>query len=56
MNIPLHIEISKEWAECKIDGGIKINKKTRLAILRNKIKKHFSSKSHITASSIISEK
>lgn len=57
MKIPLHIEISKEWTECKVDGGINKNKKTRLAILRNKIKKkHFSSKSHVSASLVINEK
>jgi len=38
LKTPQNVEISQEWATCEIDGGTNINKKTRLAILRNKLK------------------
>lgn len=49
-------ELSKEWSSCKISGGTAVEKETRLAILRNQIKKHRSSKAHITAFSFITQK
>lgn len=50
------VEISSEWAECKISGGRSNKKETRLSVLRNKIKRHLSSMAHKTASNIITEK
>lgn len=49
-------EISKEWSLCQINGGTNIKKVTRLANLRNKIKRHNSSKAHKTAFSFITQK
>jgi len=49
-------EISKEWSSCQINGGNSIKKETRLASLRNKIKRHTSSKAHKTAFHFIMQK
>jgi len=49
-------EISKEWSSSQINGGNSIKKETRLASLRNKIKRHTSSKAHKTAFDFIMQK
>jgi len=41
-----NIEMAKEWTNCQIDSGYNPKKLIRLAISRNKIKKHSSSKAH----------
>lgn len=46
----------KEWTSCQIDGGGNAKKNTRLAVLRNKTKKHSFSKVHRTAFSVATEK
>lgn len=51
-----NIEMAKEWTNCQIDSGDNPKKITRLAILRNKIKKHSSSKAHTTAFNVATEK
>lgn len=56
LKTPLKIEISKEWVLCQIDGGMSENQKTRLSILRNKLKKHYSSTAHESACLILNEK
>ncbi|VVC29623.1 Hypothetical protein CINCED_3A010564 [Cinara cedri] len=50
------IEISQEWATCEIGGGTNTNKKTRLTVLRNKLKKHFESNAHKSAVQILDNK
>jgi len=49
LKTPQKIEISQEWEICEIDGGSNINKKTRLTVLINNLKKHFESNAHISA-------
>lgn len=51
-----NIEMAKEWTSCQIDGGENIKKKIRLSLLRNKMKKHSTSKAHMTAVKIATEK
>jgi hypothetical protein len=48
--------MAKEWTNCQIDSGDNPKKITRLAILRNKIKKHSSSKAHTIAFNVATEK
>lgn len=50
------LEISKEWSSCQIKESESIKKETRLASLRNKIKRHCSSKAHNEALSILTQK
>lgn len=50
------LELSNELSSYKISGGASLKKETRLASLRNKIKKHVSSKAHTTAFSYIIQK
>lgn len=56
LKTPQKIEISQEWARCEIDGGTNINKKTRLTVLRNKLKKHFESNAHKSSVQILDNK
>lgn len=51
-----NIVIAKEWISCQVDGGENSKKETRLALLRNKIKKHNSSEAHKTAFNVSIEK
>lgn len=51
-----NIEMAKEWNSCQIGSGDNPKKTTRLANLRNKIKKHSSSKAHTTAFIVANEK
>ncbi|XP_050058213.1 E3 SUMO-protein ligase KIAA1586-like isoform X2 [Aphis gossypii] len=50
------VELSKEWISCLIDSGKHLNKKTQLASLRNKIKKHAESSAHLFACNIKKDK
>jgi hypothetical protein len=49
-------ELSKKWMSCLVDSGYHLNKKTRLASLRNKIKRHVESSAHTFACSIKKDK
>ncbi|XP_022164227.1 E3 SUMO-protein ligase KIAA1586-like [Myzus persicae] len=51
-----NIVIAKEWISSQVDGGENTKKETRLALLRNKIKKHNSSEAHKTAFNVSIEK
>ncbi|CAI6367147.1 unnamed protein product [Macrosiphum euphorbiae] len=50
------VEISKEWSMCTVDEGNHLKKQTRLANLRNKVKKHSDSFAHQHAYEIKKEK
>ena len=50
------VELSKEWISCMVDSGKHSNKKTRLASLRNKIKRHAESSAHLFACSVKKDK
>lgn len=49
-------EISPEWSLSLISGGTSNNKKTRLSVLRNKIRKHVTSSAHKCATNILIER
>jgi hypothetical protein len=50
------VELSKEWISCMVDSGKHLNKKTRLASLRNKIKRHAESSAHLFACRVKKDK